>query len=207
MKSLGIERPSEQYGYNGKSLSGTDARISAGWMQLTFTDADGNLGFLSKPVQWLTDPQYNSYVVVVVILWSSMGVGFLSFVAGFKQLNSELFEAGTIDGVSNRWQELWYITLPNMKPMLMFGAVMSITGAFGVCDVTMTLCGYPSTDYAARTIVTHLFDYGFVDSLGATEIVLFMEDTYNIQITQKDITLYPMNTIEEIAEVVEQKLA
>lgn len=71
------------------------------------------------------------------------------------------FEAGYMDGVKNRWQELWYITLPNMKPMLMFGAVMSITQAFGVCDVTMALCGYPSTDYAARTVVTHLFDYGF----------------------------------------------
>ena len=70
-------------------------------------------------------------------------------------------EAGCMDGIKNRWQELWYITLPSMKPMLLFGAVMSITQAFGVCDVTMALCGYPSTDYAARTIVTHLFDYGF----------------------------------------------
>jgi multiple sugar transport system permease protein len=66
-----------------------------------------------------------------------------------------------MDGVKNRWQELWYITLPNMKPMLMFGAVMSITQAFSVYDVTVTLCGNPSTDYAARTIVTHLVDYGF----------------------------------------------
>ena len=66
-----------------------------------------------------------------------------------------------MDGIKNRWQELWYITLPNMKPMLMFGAVTTITSSFGVADVTMALCGYPSTDYAARTIVTHLFDYGY----------------------------------------------
>ena len=66
-----------------------------------------------------------------------------------------------MDGIKNRWQELWFITLPNMKPMLMFGAVMAITQSFGVCDVTMQLCGYPSTDYAARTVVTHLFDYGY----------------------------------------------
>ena len=71
------------------------------------------------------------------------------------------YEAGYVDGIRNRWQELYYITLPNMKPMLMFGAVMSITSAFGVCDVPMALAGFPSTDYAAHTVVTHLFDYGF----------------------------------------------
>ena len=90
-----------------------------------------------------------------------MGTGFLSFVAGLKGIDQAQYEAGYIDGIQNRWQELWYITLPNMKPMLLFGAVMAITTSFGVCDVTMALCGYPSTDYAARTVVTHLFDYGY----------------------------------------------
>ena len=69
-------------------------------------------------------------------------------------------EAGYVDGIKNRWQELWFIVLPNMKPMLLFGAVMAITQSFGVADVTMALAGYPSTDYAARTVVTHLIDYG-----------------------------------------------
>lgn len=120
-----------------------------------------NLGFLSKPVQWLTDPQYNSIVVVIVSLWMSMGVGFLSFVAGFKQLNSELFEAGAIDGVTNRWQELWYITLPQMVPQLRTGAVLSISGAFAVGGVNAALTGNPSTDYSTHTILLHLTDFGY----------------------------------------------
>ena len=91
----------------------------------------------------------------------SMGTGFLSFVAGFQGIDRSMYEAGYVDGVRNRWQELYHITLPSMKPMLLFGAVMSITTAFNVSDVPRILCGYPSTDYAARTIVTHLFDYGF----------------------------------------------
>lgn len=119
------------------------------------------LGFLSKPVQWLTDPEYNSIVVVVVILWSSMGVGFLSFVAGFKQLNFDLFEAGAIDGVTNRWQELWYITLPQMVPQLKIGAVLAISGAFAVGGVNAALTGNPSTDYSTHTILLHLTDYGY----------------------------------------------
>ncbi len=120
-----------------------------------------NLGIIDSPVLWLIDPDYMLPICMLVILWMSLGTGFLSFVAGLQGVDRSQFEAGYMDGIKNRWQELWYITLPNMKPMLMFGAVMSITQAFGVCDVTMALCGYPSTDYAARTIVTHLFDYGF----------------------------------------------
>ena len=120
-----------------------------------------NIGIIDKPVLWLINPDYMLPICMLVILWMSLGTGFLSFVAGLQGVDRSQFEAGYMDGVKNRWQELWFITLPNMKPMLMFGAVMSITQAFGVCDVTMALCGYPSTDYAARTIVTHLFDYGF----------------------------------------------
>ena len=120
-----------------------------------------NLGLIDAPILWFINPTYMLPICMVVILWMSLGTGFLSFVAGLQGVDRSQFEAGYMDGVKNRWQELWYITLPNMKPMLMFGAVMSITQAFGVCDVTMALCGYPSTDYAARTIVTHLFDYGF----------------------------------------------
>ena len=92
--------------------------------------------------------------------YSLDGQGFLSFVAGFQGIDTSQYEAGYMDGVKNRWQELWFITLPSMKPMLLFGAVMAITQSFGVCDVTMALCGFPSTDYAARTVVTHLYDYG-----------------------------------------------
>lgn len=119
-----------------------------------------DLGIIDAPILWFINPAYMLPICMVVILWMSLGTGFLSFVAGLQGVDRAQFEAGYMDGVKNRWQELWYITLPNMKPMLMFGAVMSITQAFGVCDVTMALCGYPSTDYAARTIVTHLFDYG-----------------------------------------------
>ena len=118
-------------------------------------------GFIDSPRLWLSDPQYILPVIIIVILWMSMGTGFLSFVAGLQGVDKSMYEAGYVDGIRNRWQELYHITLPSMKPMLLFGAVMSITSAFNVCDVPMALAGYPSTDYAARTIVTHLFDYGF----------------------------------------------
>lgn len=128
-----------------------------GWVNLWLK----RLNITSSPVMFLTDPRLVMKVIIPVILWTSLGTGFLSFVAGLKGIDKAQYEAGYIDGIQNRWQELWFITLPNMKPMLLFGAVMSITTAFNVCDIPMQLAGYPSTDYCARTVVTHLFDYGF----------------------------------------------
>jgi len=121
-----------------------------------------NLGIMDQPVLWLSDPKYMMPVMLIIILWMSLGAGFLAFIAGLSTIDQSLYEAGLVDGITNRWQELWYITLPNMKGMLMFGAVMAITQSFGVADVTVVLAGFPSTDYAVHTVVNHLVDYGSI---------------------------------------------
>lgn len=136
------------------------------------------IGFIADPIQWLNDPSYNSIVVIVVILWMSMGAGFLSFVAGFQQLNTALFEAGAIDGVRNRWQELWHITLPQMVPQLLIGAVLSISSSFAVGYQNAQLTGNPSTDYSTHTVLLHMTDYGYTRfEMGyacAVAVVLFV---------------------------------
>ena len=117
------------------------------------------MNMIYEPIQWTTDSDYMIYVALIVVLWSSLGSGFLSFIAGFLNVDERLYEAGAIDGVSNRWQELWYITLPSMKPQLLFGAVMSITSSFGVGPIIDGIFGNPSTDYALYTMVHELQDY------------------------------------------------
>lgn len=121
-----------------------------------------NWGFISEPIYFLFDTKYMMTVVIIVTMWMSMGTQFLSFVAGLQGLDHALFEAGCIDGIRNRWQELWFITLPQLKPQLMFGAVMSITGAFTVGNIGAMLCGNPSTEYAVHTLVNHMTDYATV---------------------------------------------
>lgn len=118
------------------------------------------LGFVKEPIQWLTDKDYMLWLVIIVMLWMSLGSGFLSFVAGLRTIDRSYYEVGYIEGIKNRWQELWYVTLPCLRPQMMFGAVMSITAAFTSGDVTVALCGSPSTDYGAHTILNHLTDYG-----------------------------------------------
>lgn len=118
------------------------------------------LALVTDPIQWLTDTKYMMAVVIVVILWLSLGTGFLSFVAGLQSLDRELFEAAAIDGLPNRFAELWYITLPQMGPQLLFGAVMQISTSFAIGYECMNLTGFPSTDYATQTLVLHILDFG-----------------------------------------------
>ncbi len=129
---------------------------SYGWVNATLLE----FGFIDKEIAFFKDADYVMPLCIVVALWTSLGTAFLSFIAGLQGVDRALYEAGAVDGVKNRWQELYYITLPSMRPQLMFGAVMAITGSFGFGGVVTALCGFPSVDYAAHTIVHHLEDYG-----------------------------------------------
>lgn len=139
------------------------------WTYLFAADAKGflnswlmQLGLINEPVSWLTDERYMMGIMILIILWMSLGTTFLSFIAGLQGVDRQYYEAAAIDGIKNRWQELWYITLPLMKPQLMFGAVMSITSAFGVGDIITQIMGYPSANYAVHTVMNHLNDYGTI---------------------------------------------
>ena len=121
-----------------------------------------NWGLITEPILWLRDENYMMGIVILVSLWMSLGVGFLSFIAGLQVVERAQYEAAEVDGVKNRWQELWYITLPNMVPQLLFGAVMAVTNSLAVADVTVALNGFPSTNYATHTIINHLNDYGII---------------------------------------------
>jgi len=137
------------------------------WLLIFSNDAYGyanaflmRWGFINEPVLWLINTDTMMPVIIIVVLWMSLGAGFLAFIAGLATVDEALYEAGLVDGIKNRWQELWFITLPNMKGMLMFGAVMAITASFSIGDVTAQLAGFPSTDYAVHTVINHLMDYG-----------------------------------------------
>ena len=137
------------------------------WLTLFSSDAYGwanawlmKLGIITEEIAWFETEEYVMPLCIIVALWTSLGTSFLSFIAGLQGIDKAQYEAGAVDGIKNRWQELWYVTLPNMKPQLMFGAVMSITSSFGFGHIVTALCGFPSVNYAAHTIVHHLDDYG-----------------------------------------------
>ena len=146
------------------SISGSVYMV---WTILFSSDAYGyinglllKLNIIDTPIMFFQNANWVMPLCIVVALWTSLGTAFLSFIAGLQTVDRSQYEAGAVDGVKNRWQELWYITLPTMRPQLMFGAVLAITGAFGFGAVVTALCGFPSVDYAAHTIMHHLDDYG-----------------------------------------------
>ncbi len=137
------------------------------WGTLFSADAYGwvngillDFGIITSPIAFFQNADYVMPLCIVVALWTSLGTSFLSFIAGLQGIDRSMYEAGAVDGIKSRWQELWYITLPSMRPQLMFGAIMAITSAFGFGGVVTALCGFPSVDYAAHTIMHHLDDYG-----------------------------------------------
>ena len=154
-----------------KTLFSSD---SYGWANATLID----LGIITQPILWFEDASYVMPLCIVVALWTSLGTAFLSFIAGFQTVDRSMYEAAAVDGIKNRWQELWFITLPTMRPQMMFGAVLSITNSFGFGSVVDALCGFPSVDYAAHTIMHHLGDYGGsryeIGYASAIAVVLFV---------------------------------
>jgi multiple sugar transport system permease protein len=126
-----------------------------GWVNGFLLD----MGVIDTPILWFQNADYVMPLIIMVALWTSLGTSFLSFIAGLQGINKSLYEAGAIDGVKNRWQELWYITLPSMKPQLMFGAILSITGSFGFGGIVTALDDNPSVDYVAYTLTHHLEEY------------------------------------------------
>jgi len=155
------------------------------WQYLFSGDAYGlvngtlmTIGILDEPVQWLSDPRYNLWILILVQLWMSLGTSFLAFIAGFQSIDPSLYEAAEIDGIRNRYQELMYVTLPIMKPQMLFGAVMQVAVSFSVSTLSIQLCGFPSTKYSAHFLVLHMMDYGTIKyEMGyasAVAVVLFL---------------------------------
>ena len=155
------------------------------WLYFFSSDSYGlinnalmKLGIISSPILWNQDVKLILPVCIFIQIWMGMGTGFLVFMAGLQNVNPELYEAGAIDGIKGRFAELFYITLPQMKPQLLFGAINTIAGSFGVFDIISSFAGFPTSNYAAHTLVAHVYDYAFVryemGYAAAVSVVLFL---------------------------------
>nr|WP_300768806.1 sugar ABC transporter permease [uncultured Acetatifactor sp.] len=121
------------------------------------------LGIITEPMLFTSDANFLLPIMIIVSLWSSMGVGFLAILAGILNINPEYYEAAMIDGMRNRFQEIFYITIPQMKPQMMFAAVMAVVNTFSVGAIGVQLSGSnPTPGYAGQLIVNHIEDYGFL---------------------------------------------
>lgn len=161
------------------ALCGAAATI---WTYIFSSDTQGflndillKLGIITDPISWLTDPKYNLTIVMIITIWGSFGTGFLSFVSGLQSLDRTYFEAAAIDGLRNRWQELYYVTFPQMREFLLFGAVQSVSSAFSIAP---TITGNPSTRYSTHTLVLHILDHAHIryemGYASAAAVVLFL---------------------------------
>lgn len=144
--------------------------MAAMWRIIFSDDSQGylnsilmNWGVILEPIQFLQSPQYLMSIMIIVSLWSSMGVGFLAMLAGVLNIDQSLYEAAYMDGIRNRAQEIFYITIPSMKPQMLFGAVMAVVTTFQAGGIGVALSGSnPTPQYAGQLIVNHIEDFGFI---------------------------------------------
>lgn len=166
------------------SITSTIA-MSVVWLYFFANDRYGlinyglmNIGLINEPISWLKEQATILPVIMIISLWMSLGTSFLVFLAGLQDVPRELYDAGAVDGIGNAFQEVWHITLPVMRPQLLFGAVMAIVNSFAVFGVAVQVAGLPSPLYAGHTIVAHLYDYGFIrfemGYASAIAVVLFI---------------------------------
>lgn len=131
----------------------------SGWMNSILL----RLGLIDTPIQFLLTKDYFMMIMIIVSLWSAMGIGFLAMISGILNVDQELYEAAYVDGLRNRFQEIIYITVPSMKPQMLFGAVMAIVNAFNMGWIGVTLSGAnPTPEYSGQLITNHIDDYGFI---------------------------------------------
>lgn len=119
-----------------------------------------SFGLITEPINWLQNGDYVMTIMIIIQLWMSMGVSFLANIAGLQNVNVELYESAAIDGIRTRWHELWYITLPSMKSILLFSSVMQIQSVFSVSGLITSLAGYPSVNNSVDTLVSYISDVG-----------------------------------------------
>lgn len=153
-----------------------------------------SVGFITQPITWLRTAEYILPILIIVQLWQTMGISFLANISGLQNVNTELYEAGAIDGIRNRWQELFYITIPSMQHMLLFSAVMQIQSSFSVSAIAIELVGFPSVGYAGDTIVSHMTDVGTVryefGYASAIAVVLFLMMAFTRYVVGKIMSIF-----------------
>ena len=119
-----------------------------------------SLTIINEPIEWLQNPSYLMTIMIIISLWSSLGVGFLAMLSGILNIPQDVYEAAYVDGMKNRFQEVFYITIPMMKPQMLFGAVMAVVNTFAAGGIGVTLSGSnPTPQYAGQLIINHIDDY------------------------------------------------
>lgn len=156
--------------------------VSVVWLSLFSSNRTGivnnlllELGIIDDAIGWTVDPQYIMPLIIFISVWMSMGTGFLTSLAGLENINEEIYAAGKLDGIKNRFQELFYLTVPQMKPQLLFNAILAIVNSLNVYDLVTQIAGAESPDNCALTLIGHMYDYGLVRfELGYASAISFM---------------------------------
>jgi putative chitobiose transport system permease protein len=99
-----------------------------------------SLGILEQPVQWLAEPAFTLPIAMLLTIWIGLGYYMMVFLAGLQNIPEDLYDAAVIDGC-NGFQKHWYVTLPGLRPQIVFVAVISSLAAIEVFNEIFVITG------------------------------------------------------------------
>ncbi|WP_226537062.1 carbohydrate ABC transporter permease [Fictibacillus halophilus] len=119
------------------------------------------LGIISDPINWLNEPTTAQLTVSLILTWMWFGHSFIIVMAGVSGISKDYYEAALIDG-ANRWQTFSKITIPLLKPILLYIMITSLIGGLQLFDLPMLLTdGIGSPDGSLNTMVLYLYNQAF----------------------------------------------
>lgn len=118
-----------------------------------------NLNIIAEPIMWLTDPFWAKVTIIIVITWRWTGYNMIFFLAGLQNIDASVYEAADIDGASP-FKQFTHITIPMLKPIILFTTIMSTNGTLQLFDEVANLTkGGPGN--ATLTISQYIYDLCF----------------------------------------------
>ncbi|MCD5322248.1 MULTISPECIES: carbohydrate ABC transporter permease [Pontibacillus] len=119
------------------------------------------IGLISDPINWLNEPATAQISVALILTWMWFGYTFIVLMAGVSGIPGELYEAALIDG-ANRWQTFVHITLPLLKPIMLYVMITSLIGGLQLFDLPMLITdGLGAPEGSLNTMVLYLYNQAF----------------------------------------------
>ncbi|CAM3147283.1 ABC transporter permease subunit [Lactococcus hircilactis] len=117
------------------------------------------LHFISAPIGWLTDPFWAKVLIIISITWRWTGYNMIFFLSGMQNINPEIYEAASLDGAT-KWQQLIKVTIPNLKPIILFTSITSTIGTLQLFDEVVNITnGGPAN--ATSTLSYYIYNLSF----------------------------------------------
>ncbi len=132
------------------------------------------IGIIASPIPWLTDGFWAKVLIILAITWRWTGYNMIFYLSAMQNIDKSIYEAARIDGI-NAWGRFVYITIPLLKPVILFTSVISTIGTLQLFDEVMNITqGGPSDSTLTLSLYIYNLTFKFIPNLGYAATVSYV---------------------------------